>query len=89
MTQEIDCVLLQLELLEHVSHGGSGDVDILPCLGVVEVDILHVEIEVSASLLLEETHQWRFECLCIISWHLVDDCLCTTENTSLLVLIHV
>ena len=57
MAQEGDCVVLELELLEDVSHGLLLNINILPCLGIIEVNILAIDVEVSASLLLEEAHQ--------------------------------
>ena len=57
MTQEVDCVVLELELLEDVPHGLLLNINILPCLGIIEVNILAIDVEVSASLLFEEAHQ--------------------------------
>lgn len=59
MSQKVYGVLLQLELLEHVSHWSLCDVDVFPSLGVVEIHILNVEVETPASLLFKETHQRR------------------------------
>ena len=57
MTKEIDGIIFELEFLEHVSHWLLLDVNILPGLWVVEVQVLAVEVEASASLLFEETHE--------------------------------
>ena len=57
MAQEVDCVVLELELLEDVSHGLLLNINILPCLGIIEVNILAIDVEISASFLFEESHQ--------------------------------
>ena len=57
MTQKVDCVVFKLELLENISHGLLLNINILPCLGIIEVNILAIDVEISASLLFEESHQ--------------------------------
>ena len=56
---------------------------------VVEVDVLDVQVEVTATFLLPETHEWTLEGFLVVGWNLVNDCLCAGEQASLLVLIHV
>jgi hypothetical protein len=56
VTQEINSVVLKLVLLENISHGLLLDVNVLPGLWVIEVNILDIYIEIAASLLFEESH---------------------------------
>jgi hypothetical protein len=57
MTQEINSVVLKLKLLENISHGLLLNINILPCLGIIEVNILAIDVEITASFFLEKTHQ--------------------------------
>ena len=57
MAEEINSVFLKLVLFENITHGLLVDVDSLPCLGLLEVNILNIDVEIAAALLLEKTHE--------------------------------
>ena len=89
VTKEINGVLLEAGLLEQLSAGLLGVVEVVPGLLVTKIDLLHRLVEVGKSLLLEEAHEWGLESLHLIGWHLVDDVLGRAEQTTLLCLHHV
>ena len=47
---------LKLVLVENITHRLLVDVNTLPGFGLLEVDILNIDIEIAAALLLEKTH---------------------------------
>lgn len=89
VAEEVDGVVLELVLLEDVLHGLAVDVDLLPGLVVVDLHVLHVEVEVPAPLLLEEPHEGTLEGLGVVGGDLVDDGLGGGEEAALLLLVDV
>jgi hypothetical protein len=55
--KEINSVVLKFILLENIAHGLLVDINTLPSFWLLEINILDIDIEIAATLLLKKTHE--------------------------------
>ena len=72
MTQEVNCLPIESEATEELAHCHHVEVLVLPSGWVLKIDAVHVLIEVSSLLLLEEAHQVRLNSLLLVRGDLMD-----------------
>lgn len=82
MTGEILSILVKTELLVKGQHGLRSGIEILPAFGIVGVEILHVNQEITETSLLEHAHEVRGQGLLLINRNLKRKYTLTSENHS-------
>jgi len=83
MTNKIDGVGFQLELVEHL-FGRLSDLNTFMSLRIVRLEVLHESKEFFASTLFEETHQIRFKSFAIGCGHFLNFITTLAEEALLL-----
>ena len=72
MSHKIAGVLVEAELLVDLAHRRLVRVHLLPGLGIVVVELLHEDQEVSEAPLFEKTHQVGGQSLAFVGWNFRD-----------------
>lgn len=89
VTQEIDSVFVKVVVLENVLHGCLMDVEVVPSLRVIEVDLADELVQIDQSLFFEHAHQAGLNSFGVVSWHFAHRHACVRKVTCCLVLAHV